>query len=754
MLYLSKFLNSSIFDKEGELVGRVDDLAVNAKEVFPSIVALSFKAEDDTEHMLRWADNVDSFDFDTEDDKGSGITLKTKLDELEYTHLEEGELFLERDLLNKQIVDVKEKKVARVSDLKFSADGSDLRLLGAECGLYGRLHFMTGLKASITRAWASTTGKALTEDLIAWNYIDIPGRDMSQLELSVSHQRLTQLRPADIADIIEQLDPKLRRTVFAYLDRENAADTVSELEDEYRTELIGSLDEIRAVNLLGKMAPDDVTDILSALEYEKAEKMLQLMGIEDAEVIRTLMEYRKNSAGGIMTPTVAVATEEMTVKDTTDYLRQFVADTDDLHYVYIVDGADEEGAPIANSRLLGVVTLLELLLQDDDKKLGEIAHYNVVSTSPDEDQEVAAELIAKHNLLALPVIDKDGHLLGTITVDDVVDIKARSEDDKQVTADGQESTTPALINSGTVGDEVKGIFCKIGDGLRWVIPQGLSWFVIWFALVLLAAIAQINIIAHMHTLEDWPPDSLQVFSFAVGTIQLSALILPLILIAICASIKRSVELLTSKGYLAPSTFVRYASAIVIAIGHTFVSYVIFVAILAGLNVGAGFDEPSFGSLLSGFAETFNEFTLLLFIPTLCALLVCALFAAWRVGVAVSKHKAGSKVHPGRIATATMLIFALVFVGVSYPTSWIQYQQMMQAQEEMMMGEDWDDWGDDELINWENDGDWDGDWDEWDGEDFGDWGDGEIIDLGDIDFGDGELDLEELLREELGEVELE
>ena len=750
MLYLSKFLNSSVFDKEGELVGKVDDLAVNAKEVFPSIVALSLRADDGTERIFRWADNVDSFDLTSTDDESGKISLKTKLDDLDYTQLEDNELFLGRGLLDKQIVDVKEKKVARVSDLKLSADEAALRLLGAECSLYGRLHFATGFKASCTRTWASVTGKGNAEDLIAWNYIDIPEGDMSRLELSITHERLKQLRPAEIAGIIEQLDPKTRAAIFAQLDKNDAADTtadsMSELEDSYQVELIEKLGEEKAVDLLAKMKPDDATNILSGLDYDKAEKILQLMGIEDAEVIRTLMEYRNNSAGGIMTPTVAVATEEMTVKETTDYLRQFVADTDDLHYVYIVDGGGEEGAPIANSRLLGVVTLLELLLQDDDKKLGEIAHYNVISTSPDEDQEVAAELIAKHNLLALPVIDKDGYLLGAIAVDDVADIRAAVEESSLVSADGKE--TPTLINSGTVGDEVKGIFCKIGSGLRWILPQNLNWVMIWLATLLFVYLGQMNVFSHMMALEWDVPTSIHVLSLNLEVVQVSLFVIPLVLVTIVSGVLRSTELLTGKAQLAPSTFVRYCGAIIIAIAHTFIAYSIII-----LSIAAMSNAETLGELLSNFGQSFSNLTLLIFIPMLCALLISTLFAAWRVGVAASKHKTGGTINPGRIATAAMLIFILFFTSLVYPAGWVWYEQTMRAQEEMMMDGEWDDWGDE---YW-GEGDWNG---EWEGEDFGEWDegnwddydwDGEVIDLGDIEWDGGELDLEELLSEELGEL---
>jgi CBS domain-containing protein len=443
---------------------------------------------------------------------------------------------------------------------------------------------------------------------------------------------------------------------------------------------------------------------------------------------------QKNSVGDVMSLEVAVATEEMTVAEATDYLRQFVADTDNVPYVYLVDGTDEDGKPIANSRLVGVVTLLELLFQDNDKKLSEFAQYNTVSVSPDEDQKIIASLIAKHSLLALPVIDKDGQLLGSVTVDAM---GKGAQKDFAADSENPEGDGPVTLDSGTAGDEALSIVRKIGDGIRWLFPQNFGWVAIWLGTAFAVYLANINLNAYMSELE-WPfPESLELLSISLEVIQISLLILPLVLITIHSAVLRSTELMTSKTHLAPVAFVRYLSALVIAIAHAFISYTIIALSIAAMGGAASFSE-----FMSNFSTIFNDLSLLIFTPLLFALLICALFAAWRVGAVAKAHKAGGTVRPSRTAIAAMLIFTLAFAGFTYPATYLWNNHMMN--QEMMMEDEWDE----EWADWE-DGEWDEEW-------FGD----DTIDLGDIDlegigFDEESIYLDELLgQEDFGEVEIE
>ena len=169
-------------------------------------------------------------------------------------------------------------------------------------GARGLLRAIHPLFERVTVKVAKMLGKPLPEDIIAWSYMDLLERSTKQIKLSVSHKTLSELHPADIADIIEQLDPRLRTQVFAQLDTEQAAEAIAELDDdELMTEMLEGLSDREASTMLATMDPDDAAALIEELDYEKAEKLLRLMGVKEEKAIRDLLGYEEDTAGRIMT---------------------------------------------------------------------------------------------------------------------------------------------------------------------------------------------------------------------------------------------------------------------------------------------------------------------------------------------------------------------------------------------------------------------------------------------------------------------
>ena len=730
-LYLSQILGKSIIDSGGTNLGTVSDLAISTAEVFPRVVAVSFKAADKTPRMLSWQSNVAKVG-------NEGVRLSKPAIDLEYDYLQEDELLLARDLLHKQIVDVQGKKVVRVSDLKLSSAGdkASLRLLGAECGLLGRLQYMPSFWASLTGGFMSLFGRTPQEQLIAWNYIDLPGRDMSALELSVSHKRLHKLHPADVADIIEQLDPAARAAVFAHLDKDHAAETISEMEDEYQADVIEDLSEDHASDLLAKMDPDDAADVIADLDYDKAERLLRLMGFEDAQVIRRLLGYPKDTAGGIMTPEVAVATAEMTVAETIEYLRRFAQDADDLHYVYLVAEADKADRPVVDSKLVGVVTLYELLIQDDDVALGKFAHRDVMSVPADADQEDVAEMIAKYNLLALPVVDEDGCLLGTVTVDDVLDVleEEAEEDLARATGRSEAGAAAAATDAAGAGDGsgFMLIMRRVGRALRWCLPQSISWMGVWLGFVVVAFLAGawVQGLVYSPNLGEGAIDLVVSLGLAVQIIQVLLVTLPLILATIRYAVLRAIERLTDMNTLErPAGGLLYLMGAGIGLAHALLVYAVtlLIFVLNPLNTG-GMVIP-FEDLFSTYFQFCGELLLPLLLPLVVALLLTAVFAVWRVMATVAADDADADIKPARVAAAVMLVFVLVLSALSVPGAYLYYVSNSAEAGEDYAGDDFDYMGE---------------------EDYGDY----VLDEGDLeDLDFGEDEGEDFEYEDTGEQEL-
>lgn len=407
MLYLSQMLGEPVVDANGEKIGSISDLAIQTGEVFPRITSLAFLGPGKTPFMISWRKYVDSFDED------EGIRLKVDRTAIRFSYLQPAEVLLARDLLDRQIVDTQGMKVVRVNDLKLSVSGTQLRLLGAEVGVRGILRGLAPWVEKAACGIAKAFGKSIDERIIAWNYMELLDRDLSKVQLSVSHTRLEELHPADVADILEQLDPKQRANVFQHLDDAQAGDAISEMEDEFQADIIEGLDEKRASRLLRDMDPDDAADIVGDLPYEKAETLLRLMGVDNAAEIRKLLGYKEDTAGGLMTTQFVAMHTSDTVQETTEVLRGLDEDHPTVNYVYVLDEYD---------KLVGVLSLRTLVLAKDNTPLSDIMFDELITSLPEEPEDEVAADISKYDLMAMPVVDENGQMLGIVTVDDAMEV--------------------------------------------------------------------------------------------------------------------------------------------------------------------------------------------------------------------------------------------------------------------------------------------------------------------------------------------
>ena len=458
MIYLSQLMGNPVYAADGEKIGTVSDLGIATGEVFPRVTSLAFKGPGRTPFMISWRKYVDSYD------EGE-IRLKVNSTDIRFSYLQPDEVLIARDILNKQIVDTRGMRVVRVNDLKLSdTNSTQLRLLGAEVGARGILRSLhPALERGVMRV-ARMLGKQIPERIIAWSYMDLVERDLSNVKLSVSHKTLDDMHPADIADIIERLDPRLRGQVFTQLDDEQRAGAMAEFDDDaMAAELMGNMNETEASRMLSEMDPDDAAELVSELDYDKAEKLLRLMGVQEQRAIRQLLGYREDTAGRIMTSEFAALPEDGDVADAIELLRGLDEDFESVRYVYLTD---------EDNKLSGVVTLNSLIVSDPQTPLKDICTEEVVTASPEDDQEDVAENIAKYNLLAMPVVADDGHMLGIVTVDDALDVLEEEHAEDLQIAGG-----PADDDSSHAGD------------LLWLLRRN-AWFFLWLAgVVVLAAVA-------------------------------------------------------------------------------------------------------------------------------------------------------------------------------------------------------------------------------------------------------------------------
>lgn len=219
------------------------------------------------------------------------------------------------------------------------------------------------------------------------------------------------LRPADQAGIFDDLKPEEQDALLPNLKAEDSADILEELEDEDAAELVSRFKADELAEILDKMEPDEAADLLGDLQPDKANRILNKM--QEADEVKTLMKHEDETAGGLMTSASIVLKTGMSVKTAISYLRKLTPDEEEIYYLFVTD---------RQNKLKGVVNLRSLVTNPPSTKIVEIMDEDVLSVRVNADQEEAANLMKRYDLLALPVVDDEDRLLGVITYDDSFDI--------------------------------------------------------------------------------------------------------------------------------------------------------------------------------------------------------------------------------------------------------------------------------------------------------------------------------------------
>jgi CBS domain-containing protein/sporulation protein YlmC with PRC-barrel domain len=401
MPYLSEIQHRRVIEPNGNEVGTLKDLAVVPQGQFPA-VQWAILATGDGEQIVKWADMAQEIGH---------LRLRGRREGMQTVTLPPEALRLSRDLLDKQIVDTHGAKVVRVNDLQLSEVDGQLRLVGADVGLRGLLR-RVGAESLAERVLA-VAGRKLPRGIIPWHLVEPLDTPDAKVRVTVPRTKLALLHPADIADIVEEMAADERRQVFEQLDIETAAEALSEVEPEMQAAIVSDLDEERAADILDEMAPDEAADLLQDLPEDRREELVDLMEKDEKEDVEELLTHDEDTAGGIMTTQFFALPADLTAEQAINRLRELKPDPELTYYLYVVD---------AQGRLDGVISLRDLVVSKPDAKLNEVMDPHVLKVEATTPKEEVAALIAKYDLLALPVVDARRKLLGTVTVDDVVEI--------------------------------------------------------------------------------------------------------------------------------------------------------------------------------------------------------------------------------------------------------------------------------------------------------------------------------------------
>jgi CBS domain-containing protein/sporulation protein YlmC with PRC-barrel domain len=398
MLYLSQVLGRPIRDLEGESVATVKDVITRlGEEDHPEITGIVARYRRRDFFVSRWR---------VTELNEHGVRLNSDVLDLRPFVRREGEVLLARNVLDKQLIDVDGKRVVRVNDVQLIEAAGAWRITGADVSLQGLWRRL---------APAGFVGTRKPVEVIDWSDVGYLATDEATVRLKSARGKLARLHPVEIARLAEALSYPHGSEVVESLDDETAAETLEEMAAAQQARIISDMDEERAADILEWMSPDEAADVLGDLPEEKAEELLGLMEGEEQADVAELLPYADDTAGGLMTTEFVTLPRELTVGEALARLREMAETPNMIYYLYVVEA---EGS----WKLIGVIALRSLILADPAAPLADVMRTEFRSAHTDEPAKDVAHRIAEYNLLALPVVDETGDILGIITVDDAMEI--------------------------------------------------------------------------------------------------------------------------------------------------------------------------------------------------------------------------------------------------------------------------------------------------------------------------------------------
>jgi CBS domain-containing protein len=393
---LSEIVGSAVVERQGERIARVKDVVARLREgTYPLVSGLVSRAggRDFYIPIERVAEIAPR-----------QVRLVSGTVDVGRFQRRDGELLLVKDVLDRQVIDVRGTRVVRVNDLYLTLAPDGYRVVALD----------TGGGAIVRRLLPGTMrGRFAGRMLTDWRDVEYLMSDTPAVRLKVGHLQLRKLRPQQLARIVSELSRQEGAEVLASLDEEHAADTLEELSTEQQAQLLSAMPVEQAADLIEEMEPDDAADVLAHVPAPRAEELLDEMDRPESEAVRRLLKYDPHSAGGIMTTNILAIGPDRPVAEA---LRVYQTQEDAPDFAYYFFVVDEAG------RLAGVLSMRQVLIAAGGAIVRDVMTRELVTVAPDDEPQHVAETIAEYNLLAIPVVDEDQRFVGAITVDDVLDV--------------------------------------------------------------------------------------------------------------------------------------------------------------------------------------------------------------------------------------------------------------------------------------------------------------------------------------------
>jgi magnesium transporter len=405
-IYATELMGAETYDDLGNFVGRVREFFIEPADQ-PNRVSHFLLSRGRFQPLVARHDQVAAI---------APGTMRLNCSErlLELYRPNEAWLAVRKDLLDQQIIDTQGRKVVRVNDVELTEQQNEknveLRLTQVDIGLPGAVRRL--LQGVVSPAMIRKLQRKLPQRTIRWEFVNLVESDpLRRVKLRISHEKLEDLHPADLAEIIEELSAAERHGIIASLDEETAAAVLAELDQRLTTQIVEKLDPEKAAEILEEMSPDAAAHLLAELSKETSDELLDEMPGIEAEEVRELLAFDSSTAGGMMNPDFVFVGERSTRDEVLQWMRSQDVNLDRLDTVVLVDPAALYAGSVPASRLL---------LAAPEQPLIEMRTEPLLSVPSDADESDVFELFDKYNLRTLMVVDAENRPIGTIAVDDVV----------------------------------------------------------------------------------------------------------------------------------------------------------------------------------------------------------------------------------------------------------------------------------------------------------------------------------------------
>jgi magnesium transporter len=405
-LYATELMGVKTYDAQGNYVGRVREFFIEPAEA-PNRISHFLLSRGHFQPLVAKHDQIASISSEK-------MQLNVGERALELYQPNESWLAVQKDLLDQQIIDTRGRKVVRVNDLDLTQQRTngnvELRLTQVDVGLPGAVRRL--LQGVVPWAVVRKLQSKLPQSSIRWEFVNLIEPDpLRRVKLRITHEKLEDLHPADLAEIMEALSASERQSIIASLDEEAAAAVLGELDARLTTQIVEELDPEKAADILEEMAPDAAADVLADLSKETSEELLHEMPGQEAEEVRELMEFDAATAGGMMNPEFVFVSESSTREEVLEWLRKQDQSFDQLDTIVLLD---------SKAQYSGTVPVVRMLLAGPEERMDALKMEPLLSLPPKASEKEVFQCFDKYNLRMLTVVDKENRPIGTIAVDDVV----------------------------------------------------------------------------------------------------------------------------------------------------------------------------------------------------------------------------------------------------------------------------------------------------------------------------------------------